>query len=115
MNTADMPGRPYPPGSDLETAIVDPKDTQIERLQIALRNEQSNRRSERFVALVMMLILLDGILFLVMPWYADILVFLLDVILIVLAAYLCQLPGIHPLLQNAFDTMRGSPQRGGMA
>jgi len=59
------------------------------------------------------MVLLDGILFQQLTWFADLLVFVLELILVVIAADLCGIPGIYPIIQNAIDSVRRLPPGSG--
>lgn len=85
---------------------INPKDIQVERIEESLQGERQGRNRERFIGLIIIIILLDMLAFQSLSWFADTLIFVLELIVVLVAAELCGIDGIYPIIQNAIDSVR---------
>lgn len=85
------------------------KDIQVERIEESLQGERQGRNRERFVGLLIIIILLDMLGFQQTSWFGDTIILLLELIVILVAAELCGIDGIYPIIQNAIDYVRKLP------
>src|SRR5262245_50456055 len=79
-------------------------------LEAQLEQLKTERKQERFVWLLAVTGLIDALLFQALPWYGAIFAVLFSVILLLVAARICEVPWIVTHLERIFDRASGSRQ-----
>lgn len=72
---------------------------------------KTERKQERFMWLTGVVGLIDTLLFVALPWYGAIFGVLFSLVLLLVAARVCEVPWIVTHLERIFDRASGRPQQ----
>lgn len=109
-----MPPIENNPNDDLTSLLVEEpsiKDDQIERLQTQLNDERDARLEERFVCIVVLVILLDIVFFSIMQNFGGpIALLILELLILIPIARRMGMEEIATMLDRVLDRVAGHPK-----
>ena len=109
-----MPPIENNPNDDLTSLLVEEpsiKDDQIERLQTQLNDERDARLEERFVCIVILVILLDIVFFSIMQNFGcPIALLILELLILIPISRRIVMEAIATILDRIFDRVAGHPK-----
>lgn len=109
-----MPPIENNPNDDLTSLLVEEpsiKDDQIERLQTQLNDERDARLEERFVCIVILVILLDIVFFSIMQNFGGpIALLILELLILIPIARRMGMEEIATMLDRVLDRVAGHPK-----
>lgn len=93
--------------------IIEPKDRDIERLQYELQSEKDGRKEERFVFILLLVIIFDTWTFSTFEtWSAPLAIFLLQAIFLIVLAKRLGVDEAHVLLDRVLHMVSNTTQKG---